>query len=207
MMYQPKHFNIRDDETIYKFLNENPLATVITNASGETEVSFTPVILDDSKNFLEGHVARANPIWKNFLTSNISMFLFAGPHSYISPSWYLEGPHLPTWNYTVISIKAEVEVIEDNHETVSLLHRLTQYIDKDYKKYCDEPDYIELISKSARSVVGFRGEIKEIKAKFKLSQNKNDAEIGNLIDVIRSTSVNKELDLATLMSTQLNKSK
>ena len=44
---------------------------------------------------LYSHMARANSHWKELQDKQV-MVVFAGPHAYISPTWYASGPAVPT---------------------------------------------------------------------------------------------------------------
>jgi hypothetical protein len=55
---------------------------------------------------LQGHIARANPLWKEVPNGAEVLVIFQGHHGYISPSWYPSKHethrHVPTWNYEVV---------------------------------------------------------------------------------------------------------
>ena len=51
---------------------------------------------------LQGHVARANPLWTEAPNGADVLVIFRGHHGYISPSWYEAGPAVPTWNYASV---------------------------------------------------------------------------------------------------------
>jgi predicted FMN-binding regulatory protein PaiB len=65
MMFVPEHFRIEDREQIEGFIDDHPFATLITVSNGEIEASHLPIRrFGDGK--LYGHMARANPLMKEF---------------------------------------------------------------------------------------------------------------------------------------------
>ncbi|MEJ6564643.1 MAG: FMN-binding negative transcriptional regulator [Burkholderiales bacterium] len=203
-MYRPSHFRSNNQERATQLIADNPLATVITSSENNLEVSLTPVLMNDERSHLEGHFALQNEIWRQFTKKNITSFLFQGPHGYISPSWYTTSPHLPTWNYAVVKIRANVTLIKDKEQVIPLLHRLTKHFDPNFSQFAAAKNYIELINNSATGVVCFRANILDIKAKFKLSQNKPRSDINELITTLRSTESDGKSALADLMQQQLD---
>ena len=203
-MYRPSHFQSDNHARSIQLIAENPLATVIAASKDNLEISLTPVLVNDERTQLEGHFARQNDIWRQFTEKNITNFLFQGPHGYISPSWYTTSPHLPTWNYAVVEVKTNVTLIKDEEEVLPLLHKLTKSFDPDFSKFATTNEYIELINDAAAGVVCFRAKILDIKAKFKLSQNKQHSDINELITMLRSNKSDGQNALADLMQQQLD---
>ncbi len=55
----------------------------------------------DGKDTLQGHIAKANPLWKNISNKAEVLVVFNGPNCYISPNFYptkmATGKAVPTW--------------------------------------------------------------------------------------------------------------
>ncbi|MGR2929115.1 FMN-binding negative transcriptional regulator [Acidithiobacillus ferriphilus] len=66
---------------------------------------------------LQGHVARANPLWREAPPDGEVLVIFQGPQHYISPSWYATkaetGKVVPTWNYAVVHAHGQLQVKDD----------------------------------------------------------------------------------------------
>ena len=66
---------------------------------------------------LHGHVARANPVWRNVGETSEVLAIFQGPNRYISPKWYPSkqehGKVLPTWNYLVVHARGRIRWHDD----------------------------------------------------------------------------------------------
>src|SRR5207248_10437681 len=52
--------------------------------------------------------------------------IFAGPHAYISPSWYAAGPAVPTWNYAAVHAYGPARLIADPVWLRDLVRRLSE---------------------------------------------------------------------------------
>lgn len=90
-MYNPQKFKIENGQDAFELMDQNPFATVITVVGGNPVISHLPLTPMKSGDQIEliGHLARANPQWKTFVNSEVTV-LFQGSHTYITPKWYAE---------------------------------------------------------------------------------------------------------------------
>ncbi len=104
-MYIPKNFNQPDIQAIHDLLTSNPLGALVTSGSNGLDANHIPFELVpevEPHGLLLGHVARANPIWREIPTESEVLVIFQGENAYVSPSWYpskqAHGKVVPTWN-------------------------------------------------------------------------------------------------------------
>lgn len=103
-MYLPRSFEETDLATLHAFVRTHPLGTLITTAQGELCADHIPLMLSDDEAgaVLRGHVARANPLWRNLESHPKVLVVFHEAGRYITPSWYAtkkaSGKVVPTWN-------------------------------------------------------------------------------------------------------------
>ena len=128
----------------------------------------------EGKLFLQGHIAKANPLWKT--TPKEVLVIFTGPDSYISPSYYsskqVDGKAVPTWNYVAVHIKGSLRFIHDAHWCLNLVSRLSTQHEQERDKpwsVSDAPQ--EYIEKMLSAVVGLEIEVNSLVCKVKASQN------------------------------------
>src|SRR5262245_18845074 len=99
-----------------------PLAWVVSGAPDSFAATPLPMMVDaDAAGApvrLIGHFAKSNPQVAQLERSPRALFLFQGPHGYISPSWLSNRTWAPTWNYTVIRIEADVRFLPDRADAV-----------------------------------------------------------------------------------------
>jgi len=140
-----------------------------------------PLELSEDETKLRGHIAKANPQWKNFQNNSEVMVIFPGPHAYVSSSWY-DHENVPTWNYIAVHVYGKIQIIEGDE----LYSALKQLVDK-YEKTSAYPVSIEKMSpeyvrQSIQGLVGFAIEITSIEAAYKLSQNRDRKNYVNVIN-------------------------
>jgi transcriptional regulator len=127
---------------------------------------------------LEGHFARANHHWQA-LAGRETLAVFAGPHSYVSPALYSDPLSVPTWNYIAIHAYGIMELVEDEAGKEALLAGLIRAHEPAYaEKWRAMPG--DFRRSMLAGIVGFRIAIQRIEGKFKLSQNRDQAERSNI---------------------------
>jgi transcriptional regulator len=177
-MYTPESFRESDRRVAFELIDSYGFATLISGSAREPVVSHIPLILDRSESSrprLLGHVARANPHWKHFDGAEPAVAIFHGPHAYVSPSWYANHPSVPTWNYAVVHVRGAPAVVGEE-ETWGILRRLIAK----YEAGRSEPWNGALppgkVEDDLKAIVGFQMPVDHLEAKFKLSQNKDEAD-------------------------------
>ncbi len=86
-----------------RLIEENPWATIVSRGEQAPVASHYPVLIDpDSAGLaIVTHVGRPDEELHRFGTEEV-LVIIAGPHGYISPSWYAAGATpVPTWNFSV----------------------------------------------------------------------------------------------------------
>ena len=189
-MYIPKAFREDHINTLHKLMREYSFATLITQHEGVPFATHLPFILDAQRGpngTLLAHMARANPQWHDFASAQDVLVIFQGPHAYISPSWYEVELSVPTWNYAVVHAYGLPRLIEDGEELYQLLKTLIETHEAQFEKpwpFQLPDDYLQ---KMMRGIVGFEIEITRLEGKFKLSQNRTEAERENVIAALQES--------------------
>jgi transcriptional regulator len=193
-IYTPEQFAARDEALAHRLIHDHPFATVITTVHGaEPHVTYIPMQLEDG--VLLGHVARANPHWRQFADGH-TVALFHGPHAFISPYWY-ERPadNVPTWNYAVVHVHGRAR-IDDDGQTRAHLERLFARFDG--RPLPTDPAKIERL---LGGIVPFRLPIERIDVKLKMNQNKSAADRAGVIAGLRATGRAEDRATADWMET------
>lgn len=178
-MYIPKHFEQPQIENMHELMRARPLATLITLSSGGLDANHIPLHLSDAPapfGTLRGHVARANPLWRDFAKEVDVLAIFHGPDAYITPSWYATkhetGKVAPTWNYAVVHAYGTLRAIDDAAWVREHLETLTDHHEASFSKpwaVSDAPR--EFIEETIKAIVGIEIVITRISGKWKVSQN------------------------------------
>ncbi len=182
-MYIPEHFRVDDRAVLRAFVRRHDFATLVTVVDGAPVVSHIPMVLrvGEGGDVLLGHVARANPHWRAFDGVTPSLAMFAGPHGYVSPSWYAAAPAVPTWNYMVAHASGTPRVLDDV-ELVGVLAELAAGYEEARPapwRVADLPP--EYLARMTRAIVGFAMPVERFVGKFKLSQNKSAEDVNGAI--------------------------
>ncbi len=180
-MYTPKLYREEDRTKIIEFLRQNEFATLVTHDGEKPTAShlLTEVFEAGEQIIVNGHMSRANPMWKTFATSNEVLLIFQGAHTYISPTWY-NHVNVPTWNYQAVHLYGKPRIIENHEEAYQILKRLIDRheVASHYKMETLPQDFVE---KEIKGIVAFQIEATRIEANYKLSQNRNDEDYQNIV--------------------------
>jgi len=174
-MYVPKHFEENDPEILAGLMRRFSFALLVTARDGAPVGSHIPLHLeeDGANGTLLGHLARANDHWRQFDGETEAMAVFQGPHSYISPNWYVNDGLVPTWNYATIHAYGRPKAIEDPAETVDLLWRLVgDYEGEATGNWSMDRLSSKQVQAQIKGIVAFRMPIERLEGKFKMSQNR-----------------------------------
>ena len=174
-MYIPESFRETRREVLQAFIRDYSFATLVSCGQGRPVASHLPFLLNfdrGSNGVLQGHMARANPQWREFADRPEVMVIFQGPHAYISPSYYSSDFAVPTWNYAAVHVRGSALLIEDEARLRMMLGRLVETSEassgSQWTISWDDKRYEQLLG----AIVGFEIEIAEIEGKFKLNQNR-----------------------------------
>lgn len=180
-MYLPSHFAETRPEVLHAALRDHPLGLLITQDAEHTlEVNPIPFLLDAARGphgTLRGHVARANPVWREARRDAETVVVFQGPQAYVSPGWYATkaetGKVVPTWNYVTVVARGALRVIDDRGWLRGLVGELTERHEaaqaRPWQVSDAPPDYIDTMLKA---IVGIEIELVSLQGKWKVSQNR-----------------------------------
>lgn len=197
-MYVPKQFHNNDASAIADFIRHHGFGILVSQSDNRMVATHIPLELSEDETKLRGHIARANPQWKNFANSGEVMVIFPGPHAYVSSSWY-DHENVPTWNYIAVHVYGKIQIIEGD-ELYSALKKL---VDK-YEKTSEYPVSVEKMSpeyvrQSIKGLVGFEIEITSIEAAYKLSQNRDRKNYANIINELEKRGDHESRSVASEM--------
>ncbi|MBU3887574.1 FMN-binding negative transcriptional regulator [Methylosinus sp. KRF6] len=185
-MYLPDLFHEQDVETIAALIEAHPLGALTRIVNGAIVADHIPFLFDAKANVLRAHVARANPLWRDFDFASEALAIFTGLDHYVTPSWYATkretGKVVPTWNYEAVHVYGRLRAIEDANWIRALLRDLTARHESPRPAPWaleDAPD--DFIDAMSKAIVGIELSITRIEAKRKLSQNRNAADRAGVI--------------------------
>ncbi|WP_149085261.1 MULTISPECIES: FMN-binding negative transcriptional regulator [Microbacterium] len=174
-MRQNPSFTLADEAEIRRVIDAHPWATVVSAPEGGLVASHYAVLLDDDRDDLTivGHVGRPDDAIHGLGQREI-LVAFQGPHGYVSPGWYGDGPAVPTWNYTAVHLSGVPELLSAE-ENLRVLHALVARFESrlpEPRLMWERPNDAAFIERLEAGTVGFRLTPTRVVAKRKLSQNK-----------------------------------
>jgi transcriptional regulator len=177
-------------EALHEVMRRNPLATLITAAAG-LAANHVPMLIDPeggSKGLgvLRAHLARANAQTK--LAGEVdALVLFLEVDHYVTPSWYetkrQTGRVVPTWNYVAVHATGRLRVVDDP----AWLRRQIEALTAEHEgrratpwAVSDAPE--DFVVAQMRAIVGIEIDILDLQGKWKLSQNRTEADRRGVAD-------------------------
>ena len=131
-MYVPPHFAEQRLDVLRQLIHDYPLGMLVTLGEEGLNANHIPFEFDSIPaplGTLRGHVARANPVWRDFSQTVDTLVVFLGPQSYITPSWYStkseSGEVVPTYNYLAVHAYGSLQIRHEAEWLRGLVTRLT----------------------------------------------------------------------------------
>ncbi|WP_413699533.1 FMN-binding negative transcriptional regulator [Psychromonas sp. KJ10-10] len=205
-MHIPKIFQQDDPLLLQEIMVKYPFASLVTHSGDGVEVNHLPLYFYKSGGnaVLQGHIAKANPLWKMLNEHLDVLVVFNGPNCYISPNFYPtkkdNGKAVPTWNYIAVHVRGEIKARFDEHFKLQMLNNLTfqqeQYQDKPWSIY-DAPS--EYINRLLPAIVGIEIQIKSMTGQWKVSQNQPEINKQGIISGLSKVQSDNSVEMATLV--------
>lgn len=182
-MYVPDVFREERPDVLHDAIRAIRLATIVSQGR-ELMANHLPLLLDTATGThgtLYGHMALANPHWREIAADGRVLVLFLGPNAYISPSHYWSkaatGKVVPTWNYVAVHVYGTATIFDDTEELRRHVEALTIFNESSRPlqwRVDDAPaDYVPAMIKG---IVGVAIAIDRIEGKWKMSQNRPAAD-------------------------------
>jgi transcriptional regulator len=204
-VYIPTDYRVDDERRLWEVVRDHSFATLVSAADGEapmaTLVPHLVVTDPDGGHRLWAHMARANPQWRTFEPGRQVLSVFRGPDAYISPSWYVNGPYVPTWNFVAVHVYGVPRLLgpDDQAEKRWVLEQTVEQHERGreapWRLDVPEPFLLSLMEE----VVAFEIDVRRIEGQFKLSQDKPEADRRGVIAGLAATDDPGARHIARLM--------
>ncbi|MDT0157328.1 FMN-binding negative transcriptional regulator [Microbacterium sp. ARD32] len=201
-MRQNPSFAMTDIAELRRVVEQNPWATLVAQGDDGMVASHYPVLLDPERDDLTivGHVGMPDDQVLH-LGERELLVIFQGPHGYISPSWYGDVRAVPTWNYTAVHLSGIPEIV-DTTANLRILDDLVTHFERALpqpRMMWELPNTEEFVRALESGTVGFRLTPTTVSAKRKLSQNKPDRIVENVIAELDGNGEYAQPELAAEM--------
>lgn len=208
-MYTPPAFADADPAQLFAFIDSHPFATLVSASdNGEIEATHLPLLLErgaGAQGTLVGHLARANGQHRQLANGRPALVIFTGADAYITPQWYASkqehGRVVPTWNYVAVHARVVPRVIEDpawlRAHVEALTDRHEGARDVQWKVNDAPADYVDA---QLRGIVGIELAITTLEGKWKMSQNRSDADISGVVAGLSASPDPRESEVAAVVA-------
>ena len=211
-MYLPAHFKESRVAVMHDLIGAHPLGTLVTLDSSGLNGNHMPFIVDPEPGpfgTLRAHVARANPVWRDFSKDVEALVIFQGAQGYVTPSWYATkaetGKVVPTWNYLVVHAYGPLQVVDDAAWLRAFVTRLTDRFEAeraDPWQVTDAPaDFVE---KQLTAIVGIEIPVTRLLGKWKASQNRVAADREGVVNGLRQRNAAGDLAMSEWVQSTLD---
>lgn len=206
-MYEPSHFKVEDREALYQVIRANPLATLVTAGEGGLLANPVPFVLHaepGGQALLRAHLARPNPQWREVAAGAEILLVFTGVERYVTPAWYASkrehGKVVPTWNYVTVQVRGPARIVEDPAWLRAHLDQLTRQQEAPRAEPWAVSDAPEpFVAAQMRGIVGIEIEIASLIGKFKLSQNRQEADKRGVFNGLSADPESESQAMASLV--------
>jgi transcriptional regulator len=202
MVYLPPAFTEARPEVLIAHIERYDFGLLVSHGPGGLVASHIPFLIEweGGSLHLQGHLARPNPQVADLARGGEVLAIFAGPHSYVSPSWYANAPAVPTWNYADVHAYGEPRLIDDAAWLRRFLQRLAQHHEAGSEmpwRMEDQP--AAYMAGMLNGIIGFDIRVTRLEGKFKLSQNRPAADRPRIIAALEAGGDADQADVARLM--------
>src|SRR5271154_6612469 len=189
-------------------MRARPLATLVTSSASGLVANHVPLqtLAEPAPlGALRGHIAHANPLWREYAQGSEALAIFQGPDAYISPSLYPSklqtAEVVPTWDYAVVHAHGTLRFIDDSEWLHGFVAGLTAAHEASLPKpwkIGDAPR--EYIEKMLRLIVGFECSILRLTGKWKVSQNRPPADRQGVVKGLQEANDADSREIAAMLA-------
>ena len=199
-LYIPKPHLVEDRKLLHDFMDEHAFVDLVT-AAPSIRVTHIPALLNRKAGpygTIYGHISRNNQQNQTFDGQQPAVIVFRGPHSYISPSWYVKPEAVPTWNFAVVHASGKLKPVTDKKALHDFLASLIKKFENRYAAdstydFAKLPD--SYIGGMLGGIVGFEMEIESLEGKFKLGQERSEADKAGVLKHLQESKPDSIYDL------------
>jgi transcriptional regulator len=202
LVYLPPAFTEARPEVLVAHIERHDFGLLVSHGAGGLVASHIPFLVErhGEELHLLGHLARPNPQVQDLSVSREVLAIFSGPHAYISPSWYADGPSVPTWNYVDVHAYGKMQLVEDDDWLRRLLRRLSDRHEAGNPAPWRMQDLPEAyLAGMLKGIIGLDITVVRLEGKFKLSQNRPAVDRPRVIAALERCSDDDALGVAALM--------
>lgn len=206
-MYILPAFQETRTDVLHGLIRSHPLGLLVSAGAGGLAATAIPFLVypgEGPLGTLRAHLAKANGQWQDLERAEECLVVFQGEQGYITPSWYPAkqdtGKVVPTWNYAMVQAWGRPAVTADPAWLQRQIEDLTAAQEGARPRpwaVGDAPaDFIEQLR---ATLVGIEIPIARIEGKWKMSQNRSDADIDGVIQGLGESASSHDREVSEIV--------
>lgn len=180
--FVPEHFEFSEDVAIKAFIHQFPMANLVSSCDGKIQSSCVPLFgLEQSEYSLIGHMSKRNPQADLLQRSDDVVALFNSPSAYVSPRWIKDVSTAPTWSYSAVQVRGQLEVIDNVTDALVILEETLKHLEPQNErmwKMSEIPE--ERFERLSQGIVAFRICKPTLEGIERLNQDRSDRDRDNI---------------------------
>ena len=172
-----------------------PFMTLAAAPAGRPLVGHAPVVSRTTKDglILDFHLNRSNALAAHLEAGFPAVMVSLGSQAYISPDWYGVADQVPTWDYVAVEAEGAVTALDDE----GLVRLLDDLAIQEERRLFPKPPWTRAkmtagrFDTMMRMIIGVRLTVTRLEGTFKLSQNKDEAVRGRIVEALGEHPVGK----------------
>ena len=204
-MYSPPQFAEKDQTVLRALIEAHPLGLLISSSATGVLANPVPFLVSasDGVTTLRAHVSKANEQWRHIEDGASVLVVFQGTNTYVTPSWYASkaehGKVVPTWNYAMVQARGSAAIHQDAEWLRQQVGELTDRHETDRSAPWQVNDAPEgFVAAQLRGIAGIEITVSELTGKWKVSQNRPQADRTGVYDGLMQDGENGMADLVEL---------
>lgn len=201
-MYVPGYQSEQDPERLWEAIRRHSFGSLICADDDGRPVSTQLPFIRRDERFLT-HLAAANPQSRLVADGRPVLCQFLGPHAYVSPAWYEQPGHVPTWNYVQVVVSGHLLPLDRDGARFVVEETVREHEHEQRRGAPVTPEQMaDRIDQLLDGIRAFEVVVEEITGRFKLSQNRNDTDRRLIVTALRAGDASQR-DVADLMERDL----
>lgn len=209
-MYTPRSFKNDDSETLHAMIRAYNFGLLVSHDDAGPTATHLPFMIDSARGengTLIAHMARANPHWKAWTEDTVLLAVFQGPHTYISPAWYVEQETVPTWNYAAVHAYGRPQLIHDTDRLKDMVVALVDIQEAQIGRPWDTAKMEGSMETDLKAIVGIEMPIDRLEGKYKFNQNRSVDDQASVVQALGGADDPMQRAVADIMKNNLDRAR
>ena len=207
-MHVPKAFEEHDISKLHELIRQYNFGILFSQSDERPYATHLPFMIDPKDGefgTLIGHFAKTNPHWESLNENSNVLVVFQGPHSYISPSWYINQVTVPTWNYAVVHAYGNPQLTHDKDEMREMVSELVEVHEAAISPRWELETAAPVMDAELNGIVGFKIQITKLEGKYKFNQNRTLSDQIGVVKALENSEDPLQAEVAEIMKANVSK--